>query len=126
MNIVLWIVQVVLALQAFAGGAYKIFQFDELAKVPAMSALPRAGWGAIGVFEMACGVLLILPMAIRWKPVLTPAAAAALAVESFALAVLYGSYSREMAATNPMVWVVAGGVMAAFVAYGRFALRPPV
>jgi hypothetical protein len=45
MNILLWIFQVALALLCFAGGAYKLFQFDELAKVPATAALPRAGWG---------------------------------------------------------------------------------
>lgn len=125
MNIVLWVVQVLLAFQAFAGGAYKLLKFDEIAKVPAMGALPRSAWGAIGVLEMVCGVLLIVPMATKWMPVLTPAAAAVLAVESFGLALLYGRYSRELAPTNPMVWVVASGLMAAFVAWGRFALRPP-
>lgn len=125
MNIALWVVQVLLAFQAFAGGAYKLLKFDEIAKVPAMGALPQGAWGAIGIFEMVCGVLLIVPMATKWMPILTPAAAAVLAVESLGLAVLYGRYSRELAATNPMVWVVFGGLMAAFVAYGRFALRPP-
>ena len=28
------------------------------------------------------------------------------------------------AATNPLVWVVAMALMGAFVAYGRYALRP--
>jgi hypothetical protein len=34
MNVLLWILQVALALFCFAGGQYKVFQFDELAKVP--------------------------------------------------------------------------------------------
>jgi hypothetical protein len=54
-------------------------------------------------------------------PVLTPLAAAALALESIVLAALYARYSLQLAATNPLVWVVAMGVMAAFVAYGRYA-----
>ena len=99
--------------------------FDELAKMPAMGALSRGGWGALGVFEMLCAVLLVVPAAANWMPVLTPLAAAALALESLALAGLYARYSLELTATNPLVWVVVMGLMAAFVAYGRYALRPP-
>jgi hypothetical protein len=125
MNIFLWVVQVALALLSFAGGAYKVFMFDELAKVPSSSALSRGGWGALGVFEMLCAVLLIVPAATKWMPILTPLAAAALTVESLALVVLYARYSLELTATNPLVWVFVMALMAAFVAYGRYALRPP-
>ena len=125
MNVLLWVLQVALALLSLAGGAYKVFMFDELAKVPAMDALARGGWGALGVFEMLCAVLLVVPAAANWRPVLTPLAAAALALESLTLAGLYARYSLELTATNPLVWVVVMGLMAAFVAYGRYALRPP-
>jgi len=125
MNILLWVLQVALALLCLAGGAYKIFQFDELAKVPATAALPRGGWAALGVLEMVCGVLLIVPAAVNWMPVLTPLAAAALALETLALAGLYARYSLKLAATNPLVWSVGMGLVAAFVAYGRYALMSP-
>ena len=124
MNIFLWVLQVALALLALAGGAYKVFKFEELATVPSAGALPRGGWGALGVFEMLCGVLLIVPAAMKWMPLLTPLAAAALALESLALATLYARYSRRVAATNPMVWAVVMALMAAFVVYGRYSLRP--
>ncbi len=125
MNVLLWILQVALALLCLAGGAYKVFSFDELAKMPATGALSRAGWGALGVFEMLCAVLLVVPTATKWMPVLTPLAAAALTLESLLLAGLYARYSLRLAATNPLVWVVVIALMAAFVAYGRYALRPP-
>jgi hypothetical protein len=125
MNVLLWVVQVALALLSFAGGAYKIFSFDELAKMPATGALSRGGWGALGVFEMLCAVLLVVPAATKWMPLLTPLAAAALVLESLALAALYARYSLKLTATNPLVWVVVMALMAAFVAYGRYALRPP-
>jgi VIT1/CCC1 family predicted Fe2+/Mn2+ transporter len=99
------------------------FKFDELANH--MRALPRGGWRAHGIFEMLGAVLLVLPAAANWMPVLTPLAAAALALETLALAVLYARYSLELAATNPMVWAVVMGLLAAFVAYGRYALMPP-
>lgn len=121
MNILLWITQVVLALFALAGGAYKIFAHEQLSGTPAAAALSRWAWGSIGAFEMLCGVLLVAPLALRWLPILTPLAAAALAIESTALALLYARYSLQLDATNPMVWVVLMAVMAAFVAFGRFA-----
>ncbi len=124
MNILLWILQAVLALQAFAGGAYKIFSFDQLANSPSMSALPRAGWGAVGVLEMICAVLLIIPSATKWRPVLTPVGAAVLAVESLVLAGLYARHSVAMTASNPLVWVLFSAALAAFVAYGRYSLSP--
>jgi hypothetical protein len=124
MNVLLWILQVALALFCFAGGQYKVFHFHELAKVPSSGALSRGGWGAIGVFEMVCAILLIVPAAAKWMPVLTPLAAAALALEALALAALFAQYSLTLTATNPLIYVVVMGLVAAFVAYGRFKLRP--
>ncbi len=122
MNVLLWVLQVVLALLYLAGGYYKTFMFDELANQ--MSALSRGVWGALGVIEMLGAVLLVVPAATKWMPVLTPVAAAALALETLALAGLYARYSLALAVTNPLVWAVVMGLLAAFVAYGRYALRP--
>ena len=123
MNVLLWVLQVALALLYFAGGAYKTFSFDELAKQ--MTALPRGGWAALGVVEMLGAILLIVPVAAKRVPVLTSLAAAVLALETLALAAVYAQYSLNLATTNPLVWAVVMGLLAAFVAYGRYALRPP-
>jgi hypothetical protein len=124
MNVLLWGLQIALAFLYFSGGAYKTFKFDELANQ--MRVLSRGGWRALGVLEMVGAVLLIVPAAARWKPVLTPLAAAALAVETLILAGLYARYSLKLTATNPLVWSVVMGLLAAFVAYGRYVLRPLV
>jgi hypothetical protein len=124
MNVLLWILQVGLALFSFMGGQYKLFHFDELAKMPQTAALSRGGWGALGIFEMLCAILLIVPAATKWMPVLTPLAGAALALEALALTVLFAQYSLALTATNPLLYVVVMALMAAFVAYGRFLLRP--
>jgi uncharacterized membrane protein YphA (DoxX/SURF4 family) len=118
-NVLLWIVQAALALLYLAGGSYKVFKFDELAN--SMRALSRGGWRVLGVLEMVGAVLLIVPAAAKWMPILTPLAAAALALETLALAALYARYSRKLAATNPMVWAAVMGLLSAFVAYGRYA-----
>jgi hypothetical protein len=122
MNILLWTLQIALAVLYLAGGAYKTFMFDDLADH--LRALPRSGWGALGVLEMVGGILLIVPAATRWMPVLTPLAATVLTIETLALAAVYASYSLKLTAENPLIWSVAMGVLVAFVAYGRYALRP--
>ena len=122
MNALLWVLQIALALLYFSGGAYKAFSFDQVASQ--LTALSRGGWRALGIFEMLGAVLLIVPAALKWKPRLTPLAAAVLALETFALAALYAQYSLQLAATNPLVWALVMGLLAAFVAYGRYALRP--
>jgi hypothetical protein len=49
-----------------------VFHFDEIAKMPQTMALSRGGWGALGMFEMLCAVLLVVPGVAKWMPVLTP------------------------------------------------------
>jgi hypothetical protein len=122
MNVLLWILQIALALLYFAGGAYKTFMSAEL--VNQIGALSRVGWGALGVLEMVCAVLLVLPVSEKWMPIQTPLAAAVLALETLALAALYAGYSLTLTAANPLVWAVGMGLLAAFVAYGRYAIRP--
>jgi len=124
MNILLWVLQVALAFLYGSGGAYKTFKFDELANQ--MSTIPHGAWRALGVLEILGAVLLIVPAATKWMPQLTPLAATLLAVETLALAGLYASYSLKLAGSNPMVWALVMGLLAAFVAYGRYALSPLV
>ncbi len=122
MNLLLWILQVALALLYLAGGAYKAFSFDELAKQ--FTALSRGEWRALGVLEMLGAVLLVVPAAATWMPVLTPLAAAVLALETLALAGLFARYSLKLTASNPLLWSVVMGLLVAFVAYGRYVLSP--
>jgi hypothetical protein len=122
MNALLWVLQIVLALLYFSGGAYKAFSFDQVAAQ--LTAVSRGGWRAVGIFEMLGAVLLIAPAALKWKPLWTPIVAGVLALETFALAALYAQYSLQLAATNPLLWALVMGLLGAFVAYGRYALRP--
>ena len=122
MNILLWVLQIALAFLCLSGGAYKAFKFDELASQ--MRSLSRGAWRVLGLFEMVCGVLLIVPAALKWMPSLTPLAAAALALECLFLCAIYAKTSLKLTAANPLVWSVVMTLMAAFVAYGRNAPSP--
>ncbi len=124
MSIVLWVLQIALAFLYLSGGAYKMFKFDALANH--MRAISRGGWRALGAIEMLGGVLLVIPALVKWMPVLTAVAAAVLALETLVIAMVYARYSLKLAATNPFVWALVMGLLAAFLAYGRYALAPLV
>ncbi len=122
MNILLWVLQAVLAFLNLSGGAYKLFKFDEMAKQ--LDAIPRGAWSAVGVFEMVAGILLVLPTTLTRMPGLTALAAAALTVEAIGLSLLYARSSIALAATNPLMWSAVMALLSAFVAYGRYAPKP--
>jgi len=121
MNILLWVLQIALAFLCVAGGTYKIFNFAQLQEMLAsMRALPRGLWVSLGAFESLAGLGLILPGAPKVLPVLTPIAAAAVAVESVFISVLYVHYGDF----SPLIFSLTMAILAAFIAYGRFALKP--
>ena len=117
MNVALWILQAGLAFMYVAGGAYKTFKVDEIAKQ--LHTLPHGVWRILGVIEIAGGILLVLPPLIHRMPGLVPLAAAVLVVETLFLAALYARKSRKLVAANPLVWALGMGLLVAFVAYGR-------
>lgn len=121
MNALLWILQVIAAIVYGSSGVMKVFLFDKVsADVPSFGALPRGGWTALGILELACTVGLIVPAALRWQPRLTVLAAALLALESLIFIWVHLKY-REPA---PIILSAALGLLVAFIAYGRQVLRP--
>jgi len=121
MNILLWVLQIALAWLCIAGGAFQIFKLEDLQQTDAsMRALPHGLWAFLGAFGCVAGVFLIVPGAIKVLPVLTPIAAAAVAAESLLITAFYLYYGDR----SPMVFSMAMVVMAAFISYGRFALKP--
>jgi len=121
MNILLWVLQIALAWLCIAGGAFQIFKLEELQQsVASMRELPHALWMSLGAFGCLTGLGLILPGATNVLPGLTPIAAAAVAAQSVLITAFYIYYGDR----SPMFYSAAMAVMAAFIAYGRFALKP--
>jgi hypothetical protein len=114
MNIVLWFLQILLALLCISGGAFQLFKLDELRKgVAAMRALPRGIWWLLGGIGCLAGFGLLVP-----DTRLTALVAAAIAVQSFLISSLYVRY-RDRA---PLPYSLAMMFMAAFICYGRWSL----
>ena len=121
MNILLWVLQVALALLCISGGVFQIFKLDDLKQgVTAMRALPRGVWTALGAFGCVGGLFLILPGLTQIQPGLTWLAAAAVAVQSAVICALYVRY-RDRA---PLPYSAVMVLLAAFICYGRLALQP--
>ena len=122
LNIVLWVVQVLLALLFIWGGGIKlVLPLEQLAGPPGSVALPGAFLRFIGVVEVLGGLGLILPGLLRIRPGLTPLAAAGLVIVMIGAVVitLLGDGSAGMALIPGVT-----GLLAAFVAYGRWRLAP--
>lgn len=118
MNIALWITQALLAaLFLFAGAMKLIMPIEEMTKEIAM---PGGFLRFIGVVEVLGGIGLILPWLLGIRPNLTPLAAAGLVIimiGATAVTLMTGAI-----ATALIPFVV--GLLAAFVAYGRWRLTP--
>lgn len=119
MNRALWIVQVLLALFfALGSGAPKLLLPAEALPMP----IPLPAWFLkfVGTAEVLGGLGLILPPLLRLRPELTPLAAAGLVL------VTVGATAYQLASGQPesAVFAVVIGLLAAFVAYGRWRLVP--
>ena len=112
MNILLWVLQVLLAIWNLIGGAYTLSHFDQLKSAMA-GGLPKPVWLAICALQILSAIGLLLPKS-------SSLAAAYLAANALLGLVLFAQY----AGFPGMLWGVIPALLAAFVAYGRLALKP--
>jgi len=118
MTYALWIVQGLLALLFLFAGVMKfIMPIEEMTRDIQM---PAAFLRFIGVAEICGGLGLILPSLLRIRPGLTPLAAAGLVIIMIGATIV--SLMIGPVALAAMPFVV--GLLAAFVAYGRWKLAP--
>ena len=123
MTYILWIIQALLAfLFLFAGGTKLVLPIEALTSMgsPNQVHLPGLFIRFIGVCEVLGALGLILPGLLRIRPYLTPLAAAGLVIIMIGATVLTFVADGIGAAVPPVVI----GILAAFVAYGRWRLAP--
>ena len=117
-RVILWIVQALLA---------ALFLFSGVMKFVLPAAVLTKGspfsitfLRFIGICEILGGLGLILPSATRIKPMLTPLAAAGLVI------IMIGATWTTVATMGVKMAILpfVTGILAAFVAYGRWRLAP--
>ena len=118
MNIALWIAQVLLALLfLFAGGMKLVLPLDKLT-----GPVELPGWFTrfIGVAEVLGAVGVILPSLLRIRPGMTPLAASGLVL------IMIGAIAVTLRGgmIGPALFSFVIGLLAAFVAHGRWRLAP--
>ena len=118
MNILLWIIQVLLALVFLFGGGVKLVL--PVAEMTKQLAMPGLFLRFLGVVEVLGGLGLILPGLFRIKTWLTPLAAAGLVIIMIGATVI----SLRIGPVGPALFPLVTGLLAAFVAYGRWRLAP--
>lgn len=120
MNIVLWILQVLLALHTAMGAVWKFSNSEQTAS---LQALPHAVWLGLSVLELACVVGLLLPAVnTTWGRKTAPSAAAFIAAEML----LFSAVHFASGATDHgqvIYWMVVAA-LCAFLAWGRVWLKP--
>src|SRR5437867_5069444 len=117
-NVMLWGVQGLLAaLFLFAGGMKLVLPVEQMA---GPVALPGAFLRFLGVCEVLGAIGLVLPALLRIRPGLTPLAAAGLVI------IMIGATTITLASgpVAPALLPFVTGLLAAFVAFGRWRLAP--
>jgi uncharacterized membrane protein YphA (DoxX/SURF4 family) len=122
MNMVFWVLQILLALLFGLAGIMKVSQ-------PIEKLESRMGWvkdvgsrgvRLIGTLEILGAIGLLLPAITGILPLLTPLAAACLALTMIGAMIVHGRRSEY----SQIVFNVVLLMLALFVSYGRFVLVP--
>ncbi len=119
MNILLWVLQALLALEFFAHGC--LFLFPPAAMVDQMNAsLPRWFQLFLGVAEVLAAAGLTLPGFTRIQPWLVPCAAAGIMIVMISATIFHLMRGEVTSAITTVVLLA----MATFVAYMRWRVAP--
>ncbi len=123
MNILLWILQVLLAVMfIFAGGTKLILPVSMLQSMASPNAIVFPAWFIrfIGVCEVLGALGLVLPGVFKIRQYLIPLAAVGLSIIMIGAVVTTAMGDGVAVALIPLVYLA----LLVFVAYGRSRLRP--
>ena len=121
MNIFLWVLQVLLAAHTAIGAIWK-FSHSAEQTMPSLKVIPPNAWLVLACFELLCALCLILPALYKPAGIFAPVAALGIAVTMLAFCAIE-LFSGSIKLGSIVYWLVVAAVCA-FIAYGRFVLRP--
>ncbi|MFN8620279.1 MAG: DoxX family protein [Chloroflexota bacterium] len=122
LNVVLWILQVILALMFLLAGVMHATKRSAPPKgMEWLQAIPAPQVTLIAVLEILGAIGLVVPAATGILPILTPLAALGLALLMLGAAIFHLRRAGERG--NAVMNLVVGAVLL-FLAYGRFVLEP--
>lgn len=120
MSIILWILQVLIALLFIFAGVMKFVMSVEEMNAQAPVVLPGLFLRFLGICEVLGGFGLILPSLLRIQPQLTSLAAVGLAIITAGATVITLMGPMKLTAAFPFIVCL----LCLFVAYGRWRVKP--
>jgi hypothetical protein len=87
-----------------------------------LKAIPHGVWLSLIVLELLCSVGLIVPALSEPLAILAPVAAACIAAEMLLFAAVH--VRSGDANHGPLIYWLVTAALCAFIAYGRFVLKP--
>lgn len=120
MNILLWVLQVVLALHTVMGAVWKFSKSEK--SVPSLKAIPHGVWLVLSGFELLCAVGLILPALGSSLAVAAPVGAVCIAAEMLFFTGMH-MYSGDTNHGHVVYWLVVA-IVCGLLVYGRLVLEP--
>jgi hypothetical protein len=120
-NILFWVLQVLLALHTVTGAIWK-FSHSAEQTMPSLKAIPPGVWMAMSILEILCALALVLPAVQKSLGMLVPIAAIVIAAEMLMFCGLHLAAGDKN--IGPMIYWLVVAAFCAFIAYGRFVLKP--
>lgn len=120
MNIVLWVLQALLALHTAIGAGWKLFNSEQA--VPTLAAIPNAAWVALIPLELLCAAGLVAPAIVPSLGWLVPLAAIGIALEMLVFSAVHLRAGAED--NGPMYYWLGVAAVCAVIALGRLVVAP--
>ncbi len=120
MNILLWVLQILLALHTVMGAVWKLSNSEQM--VDSLKAVPHGVWQLLIVIELLCAVALIIPVFAKKFGKLVPIAALVIAGEMALFCIVH--LTSGEADNHPMIYWLVVAAICIFIAFGRSKLNP--
>jgi hypothetical protein len=121
MNILLWILQILVALHTAIGAVWKLSNTSEQT-MASFALIPQGVWLAMAALELLCAMALLLPALNRSLGKLIPIAAGLIVAEMLVFCWLQFSFGEGD--YRPVIYWLVVAAICAFIAYGRGLLVP--
>lgn len=120
MNILLWVLQVLLALHTVMGAVWKFSNSEQA--VPSLNAIPHGAWLSLSVVELMCSVALVAPALSKALGMFAPAAALCIMAEMLLFCAIHLSSGDSN--KGQMIYWLTVAVFCLVIAIGRLWLSP--
>jgi hypothetical protein len=121
MNVILWVVQVLLAVHTAMGAIWK-FSKSPAETMPSLAAVPQSLWVALSLVEIVLAICFVAPALNKEFGISAVIAGVVITVEMLAFCgIHFQSGAKDF---GPIGYWLVVAALCSFVAYGRLMLSP--